>query len=275
MALVALCALTTGAQAQASKIFVSSTGSDGNDGSRQAPKRSFQAAHDAVAAGGGIVVLDTAGYGTVTITKSVSIVVPPGVSGFITGTGYGVGDPDGIHIAASSTDVVSIRGLIVENAPTGASIASAGTVTFENCIFRNVSDGITGKGSFKIIATGDTIENVSFGVDLRAQGGGNLDAIFDGVAITNASAGFVVTNPNTTLTASHCSVSNASTAFAANYGGTILADECRISNSHYGVAFQFQLNAAITPVIATRGNNTIFNVGTPVKYGQLTPFAAH
>ena len=254
---------------------MASTGNDGNDGSRQAPKRSFQSAHDAVAAAGSIVVLDTAGYGTVTITKSVSIVVPPGVSGFITGTGYGTEDPDGIHIAAGSTDVVSIRGLIVENAPTGASIVSAGTVTFENCIFRNVSDGISGRGSFKVIATGDTIENVDFGVDLRAQGGGNLDAIFDGVAITNASTGFIVTNPNTTLTASHCSVSSASTAFAANYGGTILADECRISNSHYGVAFQFQPNAAITPVIATRGNNTIFNVEYVTRYGQLTPFPAH
>ena len=40
-----------------SKIFVASYGNDANDGSRGNPKRDFQAAHDAVAAGGQIVVL--------------------------------------------------------------------------------------------------------------------------------------------------------------------------------------------------------------------------
>jgi hypothetical protein len=51
------------AHAQATRIFVASYGNDANDGSRGAPKRNFQPAHDAVAAGGQIVVLDTAGYG--------------------------------------------------------------------------------------------------------------------------------------------------------------------------------------------------------------------
>jgi hypothetical protein len=44
-------------QAQATKIFVASFGDDANDGSRGAPKRNFQAAHNAVAANGQIVVL--------------------------------------------------------------------------------------------------------------------------------------------------------------------------------------------------------------------------
>jgi hypothetical protein len=47
--------------AQATKIFVASYGNDANDGSRASPKRNFQPAHDAVAAGGEIVALDTAG----------------------------------------------------------------------------------------------------------------------------------------------------------------------------------------------------------------------
>jgi hypothetical protein len=47
--------------AQATKIFVASYGNDASDGSRASPKRNFQPAHDAVAAGGEIVALDTAG----------------------------------------------------------------------------------------------------------------------------------------------------------------------------------------------------------------------
>lgn len=72
------------AQAQLTKIFVASFGNDANDGSRGAPKRNFQAAHDAVAAKGQIVVLDTAGYGALNITKSIEVTVPPGINGFAT-----------------------------------------------------------------------------------------------------------------------------------------------------------------------------------------------
>ena len=70
----------------ATKIFVASFGSDANDGSRGAPKRNFQAAHDSLAVAGEIVALDTAGYGALSITKSLGITVPPGVTGFITTT---------------------------------------------------------------------------------------------------------------------------------------------------------------------------------------------
>ncbi|MBV9126632.1 MAG: hypothetical protein JO117_00960, partial [Verrucomicrobia bacterium] len=73
--------LATAAHAQSTKIFVASYGNDASDGSRGSPKRNFQAAHDAVAAGGEIVVLDTAGYGALSITKSVAVTVPPGVNG--------------------------------------------------------------------------------------------------------------------------------------------------------------------------------------------------
>ena len=48
---------------------------DTNDGTRGAPKRNFQPAHDALAAGGQIVVLDTAGYGALTIDRSIDAMV--------------------------------------------------------------------------------------------------------------------------------------------------------------------------------------------------------
>src|SRR3954465_15299357 len=92
------------------KIFVASYGNDANSGSPAAPKRGFQAAHDAVAAGGQIIALDTAGYGALTITKSVALTVPPGVNGFVTVTG----SANGITINAGPADSVSLRGLIVE-----------------------------------------------------------------------------------------------------------------------------------------------------------------
>ena len=114
--------------AQLPKIFVASFGNDANDGSRGNPKRNFQAAHDAVAAKGQIVVLDTAGYGPVNITKSIGIIVPLGVTGFITVTGNGA---KAINIAAAVTDVitlVSYTPLLYQNA---LEDLAAGDVTVE------------------------------------------------------------------------------------------------------------------------------------------------
>src|SRR3954471_14177963 len=92
------------------KIFIASYGKDGNSGSPTSPKRAFQAAHDAVAAGGQIVVLDTAGYGALVINKSISVTVPPGVNGFVTVSG----NSNGIVITAAPADTVVLRGLILE-----------------------------------------------------------------------------------------------------------------------------------------------------------------
>src|SRR6516162_4145543 len=60
------------AQAQ-SRVFVSATGSDGNPCTFAAPCRSFQHAHDVTSANGEIDVIDPAGYGPLTISKSISI----------------------------------------------------------------------------------------------------------------------------------------------------------------------------------------------------------
>jgi hypothetical protein len=73
---VTVVGLAGSASAQPSRTFVASTGSDANAPAgcpRTAPCRGFQAALDAVAAGGEVVALDTAGYGPMTITKAVTV----------------------------------------------------------------------------------------------------------------------------------------------------------------------------------------------------------
>jgi hypothetical protein len=61
--LAALVTIAGQAQAQLSRVFVSGHGEDTNPCNLAAPCRTFQHAHDTVAAGGEIAVLDTAGYG--------------------------------------------------------------------------------------------------------------------------------------------------------------------------------------------------------------------
>src|SRR5438270_167366 len=61
------------AQAQASRTWVSGVGDDANPCSRTAPCKTFAGAISKTAAGGEINCLDPGGFGTVTITKSITI----------------------------------------------------------------------------------------------------------------------------------------------------------------------------------------------------------
>src|SRR5262249_29991503 len=99
-----------------------------------APCRSFAGALLQTNAGGEIAVLDTAGYGTVTIGKAISIVNEEGVEAGITATG----GADGITIAARATDVVNLPGLTIVSGPgsTGVTFPSGGAVNIQKCVIR-------------------------------------------------------------------------------------------------------------------------------------------
>ena len=72
------------AQALASRTFVASYGSDTNTCSISAPCRTFAQALLQIAVRGQIIVLDSAGYGPVVVTQSVSLLAPLGVRASIT-----------------------------------------------------------------------------------------------------------------------------------------------------------------------------------------------
>ena len=62
-----------GAQAQATRTWVSGVGDDVNPCSRTAPCKTFAGAISKTANGGEIDCLDPGGYGTLTITKSITV----------------------------------------------------------------------------------------------------------------------------------------------------------------------------------------------------------
>jgi hypothetical protein len=125
------------AQAQRARVFVSVNGNDGNPCTAVSPCRTFQAAHDAVLAGGEISVLDTGGYGTLIISKSISIVaigVQASIAIPLGGTG--------ITINAAFGDVVSLRGLIIDGQGVGHSgiVFNTGlSLEVVDCVVRNMA----------------------------------------------------------------------------------------------------------------------------------------
>ena len=120
--------------AQAQRVFVSATGSDGNPCNFASPCRSFQHAHDTAPAGGEIDVLDPAGYGAVTINKSISI-QGHGFSGITVASGA-----NGITINAGSSDAITLNGLIIDGALSGNNgivFNSGGSLIVTNCVVQN------------------------------------------------------------------------------------------------------------------------------------------
>ncbi|HYP49581.1 MAG TPA: hypothetical protein VEQ34_01475, partial [Pyrinomonadaceae bacterium] len=60
-------------QAQATRTWVSGVGDDVNPCSRTAPCKTFAGAISKTAKGGQISILDPGGFGTLTITKSITV----------------------------------------------------------------------------------------------------------------------------------------------------------------------------------------------------------
>ena len=123
--------MSTGAWALAQRTFVASYGNDASACSVTAPCRSFAAAIVATLAGGEVVVLDSAGYGPVTITKSVSITAPSGIYAGIFAPGvFGV-TVDGVGI------IVALRGLTMNGLGGGIGgidFVQGSRLDVENCL---------------------------------------------------------------------------------------------------------------------------------------------
>jgi hypothetical protein len=104
--LLMICLLSSGAQAQASRTWVSGVGDDANPCSRTAPCKTFAGAISKTAAGGEIDALDPGGFGGLTITKAITIDGGGGqvASVLVSGT-------NGINVNAGPTDVVTLRNL--------------------------------------------------------------------------------------------------------------------------------------------------------------------
>lgn len=126
----------TEAWGAAQRSFVSSNGDDGNACSLAAPCRSFASAISNTLAGGEVIVLDSAGYGPVTITQSVSIIAPPGVY-----AGISVFTGDGVTVSAGPADKVVLRGLTIngQGGTNGIHVTSGLETHVEDCTISNMS----------------------------------------------------------------------------------------------------------------------------------------
>ncbi|MEO8675955.1 MAG: right-handed parallel beta-helix repeat-containing protein [Casimicrobiaceae bacterium] len=191
-AAVAGASLTGDALATSQRTFVASTGLDTNACSLSAPCRSFAAAITKTSTNGEVIVLDSAGYGPVTIAKSISLIAPPGVYAGVT-----VFSSDGITVNAPGIIVV-LRGLSIngQGGQNGINLLQAARLRIENCVISSMTgDGILHAANGAEVVVLDTIirDNLGNGLDILADTSIVLDHVrsehnlFDGISILSLS----------------------------------------------------------------------------------------
>jgi hypothetical protein len=240
---------TTWAQAQNIRSFVSAaSGSDSNPCNRTAPCRTFQHAHDVTNGGGEINTLDPGGYGTVTITKAISIISGTGGASILVPS-----SGSGITINAGATDGVIIRGLIIESNGASATFAitfnSGGSLVVDDCLIHGLSFG----GIY-------FVPNASSSLSVSHTVVANIPSN-NGIFVSGTTA-----NANVNAALSHVEMHNLSGGVTADGRGspggsiTVSVADSTMNNTSSAVNAIWDTGAA--PVVVTLTRSVIANNGT-------------
>ena len=261
---VSMVVLAAGAQAQATRTWVSGVGDDVNPCSRTAPCKTFAGAISKTAKDGEINALDPAGFGALTITKSITVDgSPTGMAGVLNAFSSGV--IINITDAADVRKSVTLRGIAYNGATTGLQgvrILAAAKVLVENCTITG-NHGSPGNGITDVRSTGGFLEvnkttifnNLANGISVdpsagsmqinvhvtnssiqgnQARGffaGSNVKATIYNTIISQNTTGGVFAQQTaggtTEVAVDHCVVSNTNVGFIANTNGSII----RVSNT--------------------------------------------
>jgi len=259
---VSFFALVTIADAQATRTWVSGVGDDVNPCSRTAPCKTFAGAISKTATNGEINCLDPAGYGAVTVTKSITIdcedtqgsILSAGTNGVIVnitsvtdtkkafklrgvainGAGTGI---NGIRVLAANT--VDIEEVAIEGVTQhGISLeTTAGTpkVSIANTVIRsNTGNGInsfiTG-GTMSIDVSNSRLSSNATGLSLSS----NTKANISDSVVTENTTGLVAASSS--LAVIRCNVSNNTTGISSLAGGSVRFAHSLITGNGTGLSF--------------------------------------
>ncbi|HTF37778.1 MAG TPA: right-handed parallel beta-helix repeat-containing protein, partial [Blastocatellia bacterium] len=188
LALFGVLSVTQASAGASTRTFVSGIGNDNNPCSPEAPCRTFAHAITQTDAGGEIIVMDSAEYGTVAIDRNVTIEAPKGIYAAVNVAQQGTG----ITISSPNATRVELRGLrlIAQGADSiGISYNGSGFLYIDNCVVDGFYGFVTSKGvGIAILNAGyifvkdTTVRNGSTGI-LTAQGGFGASITLDQVRL--------------------------------------------------------------------------------------------
>ena len=221
--------LVSPASAQATRTWVSGVGDDVNPCSRTAPCKTFAGAISKTAAGGEINCIDPGGFGSVTITKAITIAcedVEAGISNSTT---------TGVIVNAGATDVVVLRGLDIDSATAtpglnGVRFLAGAALMIEECVIRDNSSALpNGNGIFfapsatsELYVTNSYVTgNGGDGIHIQPTGTGVAKVVIDGTSVSNNGLAGVKADGTSNTGGSNITVVNSSVSGNTNSGVSI------------------------------------------------------
>jgi hypothetical protein len=286
-------ALSIAAQAQASRTWVSGVGDDLNPCSRTAPCKTWAGAFSKTAINGEIDALDPGGYGTLTITKSITIegtqgagfgsTVASGTTGFTINIAVTANDPlRTVRLRNLSINGTGLSGTVGTrtgvNGVRVISTSAANTIVYiENSVITDFSNrGISFEATSggKLFVTDTAVRNCgsSAVVIFPASGSTQISATLDNVRLLgNVSSGLVADNGSRVSISNSVVGGNLNGVVAEASAGTseLNVHNCLINHNTTGV-----LSGPGSVVVrlsdnSVQNNATGVNVssGTVVTYG--------
>jgi hypothetical protein len=194
--LLVICLLSSAAQAQAARTWVSGVGDDANPCTQTAPCKTFAGAISKTAPGGEIDALDPGGFGALTITKAITI------DGGGQGASVLVSGTNGIVVAAGPTDVVTLRNLRINGLGPGSGsidgihFLSGDALHIENCnIFGFPVNGInvvTSAANVSLFVNNTFLTNNGNGIQIGPTAGNVRSMLVQVRAQDNSGFGFLL-----------------------------------------------------------------------------------
>ena len=230
--------------AQATRTWVSGVGDDANPCSRTAPCKTFAGAISKTSTGGEINCLDPAGFGALTITKSITILC------------------DGV-----SNGGVLVQGTngIVVNLPAATNRVVLSGLDFEGASLSPFSAGLSGvlvNGLGEVIIRNSTIRDFSVaGVNLQGQmGTPNTSVVVQNSMLSNNGVGVNVLGVSGATNKAEVLgtlVDGNTTGLSVGAGGVLVLSASVLTGPQTGISV---VNGG---QVISYGNNVLRNVGTP------------
>jgi hypothetical protein len=277
---LALAAFSAPAHAQATRTFVSGVGNDADPCSRTAPCKTFAGAISKTFINGEIDCLDPGGFGTLTITKSITIdctgtlgsVLASGTNGFNINIPVNANDPfRTVRLRGITINGTGASGTIgTRTGLKGISITQAATVILEDLVIsdfsqQGVNDVRTAAG--KLIIRNSVIRN-NTGSGISAAGASGNTVSIDNVHSINNAFGIGTATGNLVSIVRSVFSGNTTAGVETDAGGLVAMDSALVSGNVTGLTnngamalsnSEISFNTTgISTATTSFGNNRIF-----------------
>jgi hypothetical protein len=268
------------ASAQATRTWVSGVGDDVNPCSRTAPCKTFAGAISKTATAGEINCLDPGGFGTITITKSMTLnchevfgsILASGVPGVTINS-----TAAGSRVVLRGLQINGVAGGTVVAGTIGVRILAAAVVAIEDTVItqfaqQGIADARTAGGTRLFLENVTVSHNIGTGIAVAATTPNN--AMLDQVYLIENSTGLAAATGNNVAVKRSVFSGHGGPGVTADLGAQLTVDNSMISGNGIGLQGGGTVKvsnsdivfntAAFSSAVITYGNNRITGpLGTP------------